>query len=336
MTVFTRTRETDGGSGDLHFPFYDGGGESSMKKVYARESAAEQLAGGQTAVRVEFIVRLGGRQVGEPLAVGRSVLMVEHQVHVGPGHFPCQHLLDVGIHVEHVELRAVRFRESGGHLLAQGDALVFPGREAVGEGTFARVGDQAVERVVFLVRGRGFLQIGPDLGIACLTRLGGADAARVDVAVDTLRGIAGQPVVEQVVPGAVLCNETEFQAEVVVEAVGWHACVEHRKGLLVHLESRGEMLGSLDHGDGDVADENGAFQPLFAVQLPDAVAHLFRCAPGVGVDFSRQALRSDGAAVGFQFAAAGLRRGVVHEDGEAPVSNLLCPETGAQQTGKNQ
>ena len=46
MTVFTRTRETDGGSGDLHFPFYDGGGESSMKKVYARESAAEQLAGG--------------------------------------------------------------------------------------------------------------------------------------------------------------------------------------------------------------------------------------------------------------------------------------------------
>ena len=96
------------------------------------------------------------------------------------------------------------------------------------------------------------------------------------------------------------------------------------------------MLGSLDHGDGDVADENGAFQPLFAVQLPDAVAHLFGRAPGVGVDFSRQALRSDGAAVGFQLAAAGLRRGFVHENREAPVSNLLCPETGAQQTGKNQ
>ena len=46
MTVFTRTRETAGSSDDLQFPFYDGGSERNMKKVYARESAAEQLAGG--------------------------------------------------------------------------------------------------------------------------------------------------------------------------------------------------------------------------------------------------------------------------------------------------
>ena len=46
MTVFTRTVDTGSSTEDLQFPFYDGGSEKNMKKVYARESAAEQLAGG--------------------------------------------------------------------------------------------------------------------------------------------------------------------------------------------------------------------------------------------------------------------------------------------------
>ena len=145
--------------------------------------------------------------------------MEEHQVYVGAGQFAGQHVLDVGIHIEHVELRSVRVLERGGHLFAQGDALIFPGGKTVGERSFARVGDHAVQRIGLLVRRHGFLQVRADLGKPFLARQSGPDPARIDVAVDALRGVAGQPVVKEIVPGTVPLDETELQPEVVVEAV---------------------------------------------------------------------------------------------------------------------
>ena len=45
MTVFTRTRDTGTTDDQLRFPFNEGHSESGMKKIYARESAAERIAG---------------------------------------------------------------------------------------------------------------------------------------------------------------------------------------------------------------------------------------------------------------------------------------------------
>ena len=96
------------------------------------------------------------------------------------------------------------------------------------------------------------------------------------------------------------------------------------------------MLGTLDHGDRNVADEDGAFQPFFTVQLPDAVAHLFGRGPVRSQDFGRQAFCRDGGPVGFQFAPARLCRGLVHKNGEMPASLLLCASLGAQQSCKQE
>ena len=46
MTVFTRTKETPEAEEDLQFPFNRNDNDANMKKVYAKESAAEQLISG--------------------------------------------------------------------------------------------------------------------------------------------------------------------------------------------------------------------------------------------------------------------------------------------------
>ena len=47
MTVFTQSKDTGARDDELHFPFYQGENERGMRKVYARESAAERLVSGR-------------------------------------------------------------------------------------------------------------------------------------------------------------------------------------------------------------------------------------------------------------------------------------------------
>ena len=46
MTVFTQSKDSGGSDDELHFPFYQEDNERGMRRVYAKESAAEQLVSG--------------------------------------------------------------------------------------------------------------------------------------------------------------------------------------------------------------------------------------------------------------------------------------------------
>jgi hypothetical protein len=46
MTVFTQTKDSGESDDELHFPFYQEGNERGMRRVYAKESAAEKLVSG--------------------------------------------------------------------------------------------------------------------------------------------------------------------------------------------------------------------------------------------------------------------------------------------------
>ena len=46
MTVFTQSKDSGESNDELHFPFYQEDNERGMRRVYAKESAAEQLVSG--------------------------------------------------------------------------------------------------------------------------------------------------------------------------------------------------------------------------------------------------------------------------------------------------
>lgn len=50
MTVFTQSKDTGARDDELHFPFYQEENERGMRRVYARESAAERLVSGRTDI----------------------------------------------------------------------------------------------------------------------------------------------------------------------------------------------------------------------------------------------------------------------------------------------
>ena len=77
------------------------------------------------------------------------------------------------------------------------------------------------------------------------------------------------------------------------------------------------------HRDGDVAHEDGSFQPVAAVQLADEVFHFLRALPVVVDDVGRQLFFAQHVAIGFQLFAAVLPGLLVGEDGEGRAFALV-------------
>ena len=184
----------------------------------------------------------------------------------------------------------------------------------------ARKEEEVVEGIAFvlhlLVRGHNLLQVAAQHGlvvarIVCRHE----DAARIPGRLYVLGALFRQIVIE--VSQRIAVEEFEVQRRRVVVAVGSDRRLDHREGVLVHLESRGHVLALPDPHHGDVADEDHSFEGRFlARQRCDAGLHLFRRGPVAGEHQRIQPFGYQLVAVGIHFSLACGIGSIVDENGK--------------------